>query len=512
MRPNVVAQTRYIRRLSSRRAQAHYSTQQALRQQLVEPNATVNAFVNLALSPKISQQTGRLAGLNIAVKDNIATKELPTTCSSAMLKDFVSPFDATCVQLLKSSGATVVGKTNCDEFGMGSLNIHSIHGPVVNPFDTTDPRSAGGSSGGSAAAVAAGMCDAALGTDTGGSVRLPASYCGVVGFKPSYGLISRQAVWGVVSYADSLDCVGVLGSDVAISLRVFEALCEYDPRDPTAAPPEIREDAFAHASTRLSSLGSEMTGLRIGIPQEYFPKELSQEVIEPFRQVILQLKEQGAIIVPVSLPSTSYALSSYYVLASAEASSNLARYDGIQYGSYVRPSPSTDLSITANVYAQSRSQGFGAEVQKRMLLGTYALSADAFDNYFLQAQRVRQMIKNDFDRVFSMSNYFSDAVPSDGSFTAARQVDVLLHPSAIRTAPSLSINEKVEADLSSYVQDVLTVPASLAGLPAVSVPLGKYESAVKGDTRWPIGVSVVGQWGTDRLVLKVGRLLESLAK
>jgi len=396
-----------------------------------------------------------------------------------------------------------------------SLNIHSIHGPVINPFNLplektfNQERSAGGSSGGSAAAVASGMCDAALGTDTGGSVRLPASYCGVVGLKPSYGLVSR---WGVVSYADSLDCVGILASTIHTTKRVFDVIALHDDLDPTAAPREIREMAAQIALEKAGSIQSTtsiLKDLKIGVPQEYFPSELPPQIIEHVRSVLTALKANGANIVPVSLPSTSYALSSYYVLASAEASSNMARYDGIQYGSHVKPVPGTDLRKTSNVYAQTRSAGFGLEVQKRILLGTYSLSADAFDNYFLQAQRVRQLIKNDFNRVFRVPNYFSDS-PALENPTG---VDVLIHPSAIQTAPMLGLNNREDSTLSTYVQDVLTVPASLAGLPALSVPVQRSVSVNGGtahDNQWPIGISVVGQWGTDDMVLAVGGVIESL--
>ncbi|KIM44426.1 hypothetical protein M413DRAFT_442403 [Hebeloma cylindrosporum] len=470
------------------------STWRDRRNCIIANNSSVNAFTHISQLPPPSIK-GSLSGLSVAVKDNIATSFLPTTCSSAMLQDFASPFDATAVQLLQKSGADIVGKTNCDEFGMGSLNVHSIHGPVVNPFDVSERRSAGGSSGGSAAAVAAGMCDAALGTDTGGSVRLPASYCGVVGLKPSYGLISR---WGVISYADSLDCVGILASDVDTVKRVFDSVALYDPRDPTSAPVDIRKVTSEHVDTKIHSRGSILTGLRFGIPQEYFPSEMSPEVLQHTRNVITLLQSQGAVVVPISLPSTSYALSCYYVLASAEASSNLARYDGVQYGTYVPPPPGTDITKTSRVYAVSRSAGFGPEVQKRILLGTYALSADAFDNYFLQAQKVRQLIKDDFDRVFGVPNYFSDS--------HSRRVD--------NADTSSQVDHK--SDLSSYVQDVLTVPASLAGLPAISIPTNRTAGQAMGEgsseDRWPIGVSIVGQWGTDSVVMAVASALEGLQR
>ncbi|KAF9645661.1 amidase signature enzyme, partial [Thelephora ganbajun] len=361
-------------------------------------NARINAFVHFSNGSEPGQvfPDGPLSGMTIAVKDNICTSDMPTTCSSLMLKDFSSPYDATVVQLLRTAGANIVGKTNCDEFGMGSLNQYSVHGPVINPFGESESRSAGGSSGGSAAAVAAGLCDVALGTDTGGSIRLPASYCGVIGLKPSYGLLSR---WGVVSFADTLDCVGIIAKDIESAESVFDCLNIYDPRDPTAATQEVRGRALKSALSDFLDTGS-LSGLRIGIPSDYFPRELHPSVVDPLRALLADLKAHGASIVPVSLPSTPYALSAYYVIASAEASSNLARYDGIQYGLHVETLPGSDKRKAASVYSHSRSRGFGPEVKRRILLGTYALTADAFDNYFLQAQRVRKLVRRDFDRVF----------------------------------------------------------------------------------------------------------------
>jgi aspartyl-tRNA(Asn)/glutamyl-tRNA(Gln) amidotransferase subunit A len=307
-------------------------------------NESTNALVNFSIQNHNHNPHGPLSNLTVAIKDNICTMHLPTTCSSGMLRHFTSPFDATAVELLKAGGANIIGKANCDEFGMGSLNVNSIHGPVVNPYHSPNEksipwaererRSAGGSSGGSAAAVAAGLCDAALGTDTGGSVRLPASYCGITGLKPSYGLISR---WGVVSFADSLDCVGVLGKSVDTVKTVFDSISSYDPKDPTAATPHTRERAKASVESLLSTLNAdlsdpELSSLRIGIPQEYFPSELNTTIVTAVRKVLERLSALGAELIPVSLPSTPYALSAYYVIASAEASSNLARYDGVQYG------------------------------------------------------------------------------------------------------------------------------------------------------------------------------------
>lgn len=474
-------------------------------------NKSTNALVSFPTKNHNPNPHGPLSHLTVAVKDNICTTHLPTTCSSSMLRHFTSPFDATAVELLKVTGANIIGKANCDEFGMGSLNVNSIHGPVVNPYHSPNEkhipraerqkRSAGGSSGGSAAAVAAGLCDAALGTDTGGSVRLPASYCGVMGLKPSYGLISR---WGVVSFADSLDCVGVFGKSMDTVKTVYDSISSYDPKDPTAATPHTRERAKTSAESLLSTLDAnssdpDLSSLRIGIPQEYFPSELNTTIVTAVRKVLERLSSLGAQLIPVSLPSTPYALSAYYVIASAEASSNLARYDGVQYGTRSPLLPGVDKSKPGNVYAHTRSAGFGVEVQKRILLGTYALTADAFDNYFLQAQRVRQQIKTDFNSAFRVPNaQLSNPSPNpDG-------VDILLHPSAIRSAPRL--NSDAVSGLGPYLQDVMTVPASLAGLPVVSVPAGL---AADG---WPVGVSVVGQWGSDELVMCVGKVIERTSK
>ncbi|RXW24815.1 hypothetical protein EST38_g1030 [Candolleomyces aberdarensis] len=347
----------------------------------------------------------------------------------------------------------------------------------------------------------------ALGTDTGGSIRLPASYCGVVGFKPSYGVVSR---WGVVSYADSLDCVGVLGADVAVVKRVFDRISGFDAKDPTSTVPDIRKAAADHAKKRLQSFNktNPLDGLKIGIPQEFFPTELSTAVLNRFRTVLRSLTSHGAQLIPVSLPSSSYALSAYYVLASAEASSNMARYDGIQYGERKTPSLQTDLRSVSSVYSQTRSANFGPEVQRRILLGTYALTADAFDNYFLQAQRVRQLVKDDFDAIFAIPNVRGDSKVVDTELhNSGHGVDILLHPSAIGSAPTLSSGTLSNSSLDAYVQDLLTVPASLAGLPALSVPC---PAEAEGDDGWPVGCSIIGQWGADELVLDVGNAMSSL--
>ncbi|KZV96445.1 amidase signature enzyme [Exidia glandulosa HHB12029] len=405
---------------TARRAVA--STSSAFHNARSANNATVNALISMVAEPSSA------ATRDIAVKDNICTTEWNTTCSSAMLKNFKSPYDATAVRLLRISGARIVGKTNLDEFGMGSLNIHSIHGHVINPHDVAERRSTGGSSGGSAAAVASGMCFAALGTDTGGSIRLPASYCGIYGLKPSYGLVSRH---GVVAYADSLDCVGVLASSAQNIREVFGVICQHDYHDLSSASPGRRARVRDLLQQRFANpFGTSLHGLRVGVPQEYFPAELSPAIAHSTRIVLARMQRLGATIVPMSLPSTPYALSAYYVIASAEASSNLARYDGVRYGTYVPPDATTDVTRAAHIYALTRTQNFGAEVRKRILLGTYALTAEAFDNYFLQAQRVRQRIIDDFDGAFALPNVRRVVEEEDTLLVTSPSVDILVHPSA----------------------------------------------------------------------------------
>ncbi|KIJ55482.1 hypothetical protein M422DRAFT_199712 [Sphaerobolus stellatus SS14] len=491
-----------------RNCRVSYSTSARI---LPDTDKSVNSFISYVSKSdlEVPASPGVLSGVPIAIKDNICTENLPTTCASDMLKDFNAKYDATVVGLLKQAGARIIGKTNCDAFGMGSLNLQSAFGPVINPFQSStdskpwterEQRSAGGSSGGSAAAVASKQASAALGTDTGGSIRLPASYCGVVGFKPSYGLLSR---WGVVSYADSLDTVGIIASNVQDTKAVFDVVSQYDSKDPTSIPPEFRDEAATLCSdaigNAISRTSGSLSGLRIGIPQEYFPTELDPSLITSLRRVLEKMKSMGATLVPVSLPSTLYALSAYYVLASAEASSNMARYDGVTYGTYVPPSMYVNKNKTADVYAYTRSAGFGREVRKRILMGTYALTADAFDNYYLQAQKLRNLVRADFNKVFRVPNVL-DAISEIRAETSFYDIHVLLHLSAIRTAPPLE--EAASQSLEAYVQDTLTVPASLAGLPAMSIPAGL------GVDGWPLGVSVVGQWGCDEMVLRVGEVIE----
>ncbi|KOS21135.1 Glutamyl-tRNA(Gln) amidotransferase subunit A [Escovopsis weberi] len=441
----------------------------------------------------------------LAVKDNIATADFPTQCASGILLSHSSPFEATIVGQLRGFGATVIGKTNMDEFGMGSHSTNSIHGPVRNPRSPSgDKYSAGGSSGGSAVAVLLGEADIALGTDTGGSVRLPAAYTGVVGYKPSYGIISR---YGVVPYANSLDTVGFLArSAEAIRGLVFDngLHLKHDAYDPTSMSAQTRKRCFAGRPRDLSDL----SGVTVGVPLEYNIAELDPAIRDAWMRSAAALASHGARVVPVSLPSTRHALSAYYILAPAEASSNLAKYDGVRYG--VR-GPDSDAA-GETLYSEARGAGFGAEVKRRILLGTYTLSSGAMDNYFIKAQRVRRLVQRDFDRVFARESPLREPVqfdlsemPEDTGLEDKRgppQVDFLLAPTAPTFPPRLSeLRHKTSVD--SYRNDVLTVPASMAGLPAVSVP-------VKTDGAFPAGMQIIGQYCDDLQVLDFAERLAKL--
>ncbi|OAX80283.1 glutamyl-tRNA(Gln) amidotransferase subunit A, mitochondrial [Emergomyces africanus] len=456
-----------------------------------------------------------LDGKLVAIKDNICTRNMPTTCASRILETYTSPFSATVVESLDKAGAIVAGKTNLDEFGMGSHSMHSHFGPVSNITEAgREPISPGGSSGGSAVAVATGQCYAALGTDTGGSVRLPAAYTGTVGFKPSYGLVSR---WGVVAYANSLDTVGVLGSNISTIREVFKIINHPDPHDPTNLLPTTRNRlATAIRDARPSP------SLRIGIPAEYNIHELSPTVRSAWKRSITHLQSQGHTIHPVSLPSTKQALAAYYVLAPAEASSNLARYDGVRYGTR-----DTDMPDNAGpggyLYASTRGKGFGSEVKRRILLGAFSLSADAIDNYFLQAQRVRRLVQVDFEKVFKLKNLL---LPATNMIIEGKKVkkqddddadvDVLVVPTA-PTLPPATESLRRASPVETYMNDVFTVPASLAGLPALSVPVPvpvrEFEEGEDGIavSVGSVGIQVIGQFGNDEMVLNVGEMLEGMA-
>ncbi|KAK1483381.1 hypothetical protein CTAM01_13458 [Colletotrichum tamarilloi] len=460
-----------------------------------------------ASSGMLNSMSQVLMVYQLAVKDNIATEGLPTTCSSAILSSHESPYEATIVRQLRKRGAQVVGKTNMDEFGMGSHSLNSIHGPVLNSLSAT-PTSAGGSSGGSAVAVQTSEADVALGTDTGGSIRLPAAYCGVVGYKPSYGMLSR---FGVVPYANSLDTVGLLARDVDVieDLMFSTGLdAEHDSQDPTSLSKSFRKKQQSQAATGRSRL-------RIGIPLEYNIEELDPKIKAAWSDAADLLQKSGIEVVPVSLPSTKHALSAYYVIAPAEASSNLAKYDGVRYGTRGDESDGAGEVL----YSKTRGLGFGEEVRRRILLGAYSLSSEAMDNYFIQAQRVRKLVQRDFDRVFRLENPLYDEQQFDLSDMkdevelqdklGPSQVDFLLCPTAPTFAPRIE-DIKRQTPVQVYMNDVFTVPASLAGLPAISIPAKiKSEDEEVDGSRRVAGLQLIGQYWDDKRLLSVAKNLLS---
>ncbi len=403
-----------------------------------------------------------LDGTPIALKDLFCTTDLPTTAGSKMLAGFRSPYDATVVSRVRAAGLPILGKVNLDEFAMGSSTENSAYFPTHNPYDLT--RSPGGSSGGSAAAVAAGEACLALGTDTGGSIRQPAAMTNVVGVKPTWGRVSRH---GVVAFASSLDQVGPITRTVADAAALLQIIAGADPADATCARVPVPDFS--------ATLEGGAKGLKIGIPREYFGAGLDPEVESAIRGALAQYQRLGATLVDLSLPHTSYALATYYLLASAEASSNLGRYDGARYGH--RSAAATNL---ATMYEKSRSEGFGAEVKRRILLGTYALSAGYYDAYYLKAQKVRTLIARDFTQAFA-------------------QCDVLV--SATSPVPPFKLGEKSEP-LAMYLMDVLTLPASLAGVPGASVPCGFTKAGL------PIGMQVLGRPFDEATVLRAARAFE----
>jgi len=448
-----------------------------------------NAWTNIA--KEITASAGVLAGKKIAVKDNICTKDLPLTAASRTLAHYRSPYDATVVHQLKAAGAHIAGKTNLDEFGMGSHTQFSFFGPSAHPLDPL--RSPGGSSGGSAIAVAKNDCFAALATDTGGSVRLPASYCGVIGLKPSYGRFSR---FGVVSYANSLDTVGILARDLPTLRVVYTQLDGYDEQDPTCMTPSTRAELNQLHKTRDS-------GVRIGIPYEFHTTEMASTVGKAWETAAEKLERLGYSVVPVSIPIIPHALATYYILAPAEASSNLAKYDGVRYGHRSNTSDSHNTmeahfsSRFADEYAQTRGESFGREVRRRILLGNFVLSAEAYNNYFVQAQRVRRLLSQDFDGTFRTKNIMSTCNPNDNG------VDVLLSPTSTTTAPLLS-NISSSSATEDYMSDSLTVPASLAGIPAMSLPFCTDEQGLS------IGLSLTAQYGCEDHIFQVAESMLSV--
>ncbi len=412
------------------------------------------------------EEIGLLAGIPVAVKDNMCTRGVPTTCASKILENFVPPYESTVTQKLRDADAVIVGKTNLDQFAMGSSTETSAFQVTSNPWDIE--RVPGGSSGGSAAAVASGECSVALGSDTGGSIRQPASLCGVVGLKPTYGLVSR---YGLVAYASSLDQIGPFGRTVEDAAILLQAIAGYDPKDSTSLNVPI--------PSYINSLRPNFRPkgqIRIGVIKETFEDGLDPEVKDAVTKAMELLQDLGAEIQVISCPRFRYGLATYYVIATSEASANLARFDGVKYGIRDR-----DAETLLDMYGTTRAKGFGEEVKRRIMLGTYALSAGYYDAYYLKAQKVRTLIKEDFERAFA-------------------QVDILTCPTSPTTA--FKIGEKTNDPLSMYLSDLMTIPVNLAGLPALSLPCG-FDS--KG---LPIGLQFIGNVLKESQLLEVGRVYQ----
>ncbi|MCY9694581.1 Asp-tRNA(Asn)/Glu-tRNA(Gln) amidotransferase subunit GatA [Paenibacillus alginolyticus] len=409
-----------------------------------------------------SSERSPLFGLPIGIKDNMVTEGLKTTCASKILSNFTPIYDATVVSKLKDAQTVTIGKLNMDEFAMGGSNENSAFHPSHNPWNTDYVP--GGSSGGSAAAVAAGEVYFALGSDTGGSIRQPAAYCGIVGLKPTYGLVSR---YGLVAFASSLDQIGPLTKNVEDSAYLLQAIAGYDPKDSTSANVDIPD--------YLSALTGDVKGLRIGVPKEYMGNGIDPAVKEKVLEALKVLEGLGAVWEEVSLPHSEYAVATYYLLASSEASSNLARFDGVRYG--VRSDNARNL---LDLYHMSRSEGFGPEVKRRIMLGTYALSSGYYDAYYLKAQQVRTLIKQDFDQVFE-------------------KFDIIIGPTA--PTPAFKIGEQSSDPLTMYLNDIMTIPVSLAGIPAISVPCGFVNEL-------PVGLQVIGKALDEATLLRVAHAFE----
>jgi aspartyl-tRNA(Asn)/glutamyl-tRNA(Gln) amidotransferase subunit A len=446
----------------------------SLQAQIEAQNPTLGGYLETNLASALESAASAdlsqpLGGIPIAIKDNINVLGLPTTCGSKILSGhYTSPYDATAVARLRSAGAIPFGKTNLDEFAMGSSTENSALLKTKNPHDLT--RVPGGSSGGSAAVVGGNLAIAALGSDTGGSIRQPASFCGCVGLKPSYGRVSR---FGLVAYASSLDQIGPLTKSVADAALVLQAIAGHDPADSTSAPQAVPD------FTALLQQG--VKGLRIGLPQEYFVPGTDPEVKAAVDAGIQRLAAQGAEIIPVSLPHTEYAIATYYIIATAEASANLARFDGVRYGHRC-----ADPQNMIDLYSRSRAEGFGSEVKRRIILGTYVLSAGFYDAYYSKAQKVRTLIRQDFLKAFE-------------------QVDVLACPTC--PSPAFKIGEKSQDPLTMYLEDIFTIAANLAGVCGISVPCG-WTAATADRPKLPIGLQLLGPNLGEAKLLQVAQAAE----
>jgi aspartyl-tRNA(Asn)/glutamyl-tRNA(Gln) amidotransferase subunit A len=403
-----------------------------------------------------------LAGVPVAIKDVISTQGTPTTCGSKILQDYTPPYDATAIECLEKAGAVILGKTNCDEFAMGSSNENSAYGPVRNPAALD--RVPGGSSGGSAAVVAAGLAVVSLGTDTGGSIRQPGAYCGIPAMMPTYGRVSR---YGLIAFASSLDRIGPFSTNIADAATVMSVIAGHDTNDSTSAAVAVPD--------YLAEIEKPITGLRIGVPEDYFGAGLDPEVKTKVQAGIALLEKLGCKRVPLKMPHTDYAIATYYIVATAEASSNLARYDGVRYGLRVQGTTLMDM------YRKTRERGFGPEVKRRIMLGTYALSSGYYDAYYLRAQKVRSLIARDFSSAFE-------------------QVDAILTPTA--PTPAFKLGEKTADPLEMYLADIYTVTGSLAGVPGISVPCGKTAAGL------PVGMQIFASHFGEARILQLARAFE----
>ncbi len=449
-------------------AETHYAS-------VADQDAKIGAFLTLSKERALAQADrmdrlaagGKplpaLAGVPVGIKDVMATRGVRTTAGSKILERFIPPYDCTAVARLEAAGAVMLGKLNCDEFAMGSSNENSAFYPVRNPRDLS--RVPGGSSGGSAAAVAAGMAVAALGSDTGGSIRQPASFCGVVGLKPTYGRVSR---YGLIAFASSLDHIGPLTRSVKDAAVMLKVIAGHDPMDSTSVDMPVPD--------YVAELEKPVRGLKLGVAKEYFGEGLDAEVRQAVESAIDKLKGLGCEIVPVSLPHTSYAIPAYYVIATAEASANLERYDGVRYTHRAQ-----GAKTLTEMYRRSRDEGFGAEVKRRIMLGTYALSAGYYDAYYLKAQKVRTLLVRDFEQAF-------------------RQVDAIVTPTSPTAA--FRLGEKSADPLAMYLADIYTVTANLAGIPGISIPCGVTKEKL------PIGLQILGRHFDESTVLRVAHAFE----
>lgn len=479
-----------------------------------DQNSEINAFVSTYFDEALSQAeeiekkikdgtAGSLAGAVLGIKDLICERGRRTTCASEILGDFESVYDATVIERLKAQDAILIGRTNMDEFAMGSANQFSRYGAVKNPVDQT--KVPGGSSGGSAAAVAADMVNATLGSDTGGSIRQPAAFCGVVGLKPTYGRVSR---WGLVAFASSFDCIGPFARNTEDTARVLQAIAGFDEKDNTSANIEVDD--------YVKVVQSPEKKIKIGVPKEYFGEGLDEEIGSNINETLKKLEDEGAELVPISLPHTKYSIATYYVLATAEASSNLARFDGIRYGhradktevvnelkkeeeairSELKSAADEDVdaleqqlakmdSALVRLYKKSRTEGFGTEVKRRIMLGTYVLSSGYYDAYYAKAQKVRRLIQEDFKQAFE-------------------KVDVIAGPTTPTTA--FEIGAKLDDPVQMYLNDIYTTSANLAGICGLSVPSGTHSDGL------PIGIQFLGDSFKESNILNAGRLVELLEK